>query len=72
VDFDGKIITGRNFAERYDASVTPTLLFLDASGAEVANRRVGLSNIEYYPHYLNNSLETATAKIAAVSQAASG
>ena len=63
VDFAGAATTGREFAGRYGATITPTLLFLDAAGEELAERRVGIGNIEYYTHYLDRSLASATAAI---------
>ena len=61
--FDGAEIAGRNFADRYAAVVTPTLIFLDATGTEIADKLVGIGNIEYYPFYLNRNLESARSKL---------
>ena len=58
-DFSGDEIAGKNFAKRYGAIVTPTLLFLDDDGTEVAEKMVGISNIEFYGFYLLKSLESA-------------
>lgn len=58
-DFSGEEIAGKNFANRYGAIVTPTLLFLDDDGTEVAEKMVGISNIEFYGFYLLKSLESA-------------
>jgi len=63
IDFDAKDISGRELAERYETSVTPTLLFLDDSGREVSDRIVGISNIDYYEFYLDKAIETATTEI---------
>jgi len=62
-DFDGSLVTGRNFAGRYDAAITPTLLFLDARGQEAGKRIVGISNIEYYAFYFDKVIESATQAI---------
>ena len=62
-DFDGNEIGGRNFADRYAAAVTPTLLFLDARGVEIADKIVGISNIEYYSFYFNRALESARSEL---------
>ena len=62
-DFSGNEIAGRKFAKRYGAIVTPTLLFLDADGTEVAEKRVGISNIEFYGFYLAKALESARIEI---------
>lgn len=62
-DFSGESVSGREFAERYAVSVTPTLLFLDGSGREVGDQIVGISNIEYYGFYLDQSIKIATTEI---------
>jgi len=63
VDFDGAEISGAKFARRYAADITPTLVFLDSSGKELAKKRVGISNIEYYGFYLGKSIKAATAAL---------
>lgn len=64
-DFTGERIGGSSFARRYDAEITPTILFLDGSGQEVADRIVGVGNIEYYGFYLDKAIAAATKVIAA-------
>ena len=59
--FDGELISGKAFGERYQANITPTLLFLDAEGHEISKRRVGISNLELYGHYLQKSIDEALA-----------
>jgi len=63
VDFSGDSISGSEFAERYSAELTPTLLFLDGNGREVAGRIVGISNIEYYGFYMDKAIDSATSVI---------
>jgi len=58
-DFSANEISGRKFANRYSAIVTPTLLFLGDDGTEVAEKMVGISNIEFYGFCLLKSLESA-------------
>ncbi len=60
--FDGKQLTGAEFGEIYRAQITPTLLFLDSDGREISNRRVGISNLELYSHYLEKSIDEALSK----------
>jgi len=62
-DFDGSTISGSDFAGRYGASLTPTLLYLDPDGKELEKKRVGISNIEYYGFYMLRSIKSATAKL---------
>jgi hypothetical protein len=52
------------FARRYGAEVMPTLLFLDGKGRELADRIVGISNIEYYGFYLDKAIASATKAMA--------
>lgn len=65
LDFAGESVRGSLFARHYHSEMTPTLLFLDAYGQEVANRIVGISNIEYYGFYLDKAITAATKVIAA-------
>jgi len=58
-DFDHEMITAEAFSERYRAGITPTLLFLDVDGHEISQRRVGISNLELYSHYLQKSIDEA-------------
>ena len=61
--FDNSPITAKVFAEHYRAEITPTLLFLDAEGREISKRLVGISNLEFYGHYLQTSIDKALAVI---------
>ncbi len=62
-DFSGMEVSGRQFANHYAAVVTPTLLFLDAGGTQIAEKMVGISNIEFYGFYLLKSLESARTRL---------
>lgn len=57
--FDGQPIAAQEFAQKYKAQITPTLLFLDADGREISKRRIGISNLELYSQYLQRSIEEA-------------
>lgn len=57
VDFDGAQISPKKFAARYNASFTPTLLFLNQDGAQVHQKLVGISNKEFYGYYLDQAIE---------------
>jgi hypothetical protein len=59
VDFDGKHIDADEFAARYDVSVTPTLVYLDAHGRQLAPRQIGLMTPDYYGGYIDESIATA-------------
>jgi pimeloyl-ACP methyl ester carboxylesterase len=62
-DFDGVEIAGREFAARYNAFVTPTLLLLDGRGESLTEPLVGTPNLELYAFYLHKAIETATNKL---------
>ena len=57
--FDGEPITAQAFGRLYEAVITPTLLFLDAEGSEISRRLVGISNLELYGFYLQESIDQA-------------
>lgn len=59
VDFDGKTVSVRDFSQRYEASLTPTVLFLNSSGKEVADKILGFNTPELYGAYLEKSIDTA-------------
>jgi len=59
-DFDDSPVEGRDFATRYKAYVTPTLLFLDEHGRNLAEPLTGTANIEFYGFYLAERIEEAT------------
>ncbi len=57
--FGNRPMTAKDFAEVYRSEITPTLLFLDSGGREISKRRVGISNLELYGHYLQESIDKA-------------
>lgn len=58
-DFDGNKIDASKFADRYKVYVTPTVVFIDGDGAQLAPKRVGLSTPDFYGGYLDQSINTA-------------
>lgn len=58
-DFDGKMVDADEFADRYNVSVTPTVVFLDGHGRQLAPKRVGLMTPDFYGGYLDESIDTA-------------
>lgn len=60
IDFQGLTTKGLDFAQRYDAYVTPTLLFLDAAGNSLTEPLVGTGNIEFYSFYLQQKIDEAS------------
>ena len=61
--FAGEWLTGQDFGELYQAEMTPTLLFLDAQGREISQRRIGISSLEYYGYYLERAIEESRAML---------
>ena len=59
VDFNGQNVSATKFAQRYNAWATPTLLFLDQQGNEIAKKMVGINTIELYGFYVDKALKTA-------------
>lgn len=59
IDFNGDKINADEFAEQHQASLTPTLLFLDAEGKEVAERLLGYNSPDFYGAYLEQAISTA-------------
>jgi thioredoxin-related protein len=64
-DFDGRQVSGWSFAGRYRARLTPTVLFLDAEGNELAERLVGINSVDFYPAYLDRAIDAAGARLRA-------
>jgi thioredoxin-related protein len=61
-DFQGNKMDAAAFSQRYGVYVTPTLLFLDSKGLEVAERISGINTIDYLAFYIQNAIETAVEK----------
>lgn len=59
VDFNGDKIDAEAFVARHDATLTPTVVFLDAEGKEVAERLLGYNSPDFYRAYLEEAIATA-------------
>lgn len=62
-DFTGAPVEATAFARRYNAWATPTLLFLDGDGNEVAEKMVGINTLELYGFYVDRSLRNGYSKL---------
>jgi len=62
-DFSGIEIDATAFARRYNAWATPTLLFLNNKGEEIAEKMVGINTVDLYGYYVDKSLRIAHKKI---------
>jgi thioredoxin-related protein len=69
--FDGRNIMSRELSGRYRVFVTPTMLFVDGSGKELAERMVGINTPELFGGYLDNCIEMALLRIRQPQAAAS-
>lgn len=65
IDFSGNRITAEEFSLRYKARLTPTMLFLDNHGNEVAERIIGINTLELFGGYIEASIETGMKAIRA-------
>ncbi len=60
-DLDGETITPDDLADRYNAWMTPVVVFIDAEGEEVAERVVGMTNYDFYGGFLDKGIDRAVA-----------
>lgn len=58
-DFAGNKTSPADFAERYNVYVTPTVVFIDGDGVELAQKRVGLTTPAFYGGYLDQAIDDA-------------
>lgn len=62
-DHTGQIVDATDFARRYNAWATPTLLFLNGKGEEVSDKMVGINTLDLYGYYVDKSLRIGYKKI---------
>ena len=62
-DFSGKDLEATRLSDHYRVFVTPTILFVDGSGRELAERIVGINTPELFGGYLEVCIDTARASI---------
>jgi thioredoxin-related protein len=62
-DFSGRDIEATQLSEHYRVFVTPTILFIDGEGRELAERIVGINTPEMFGGYLEVCIDTARASI---------
>ena len=58
-DFQGEVISGKEFVRRYGIDITPTILFLDKAGNSLVEPLIGTGNIEFYSFYLDKKIGAA-------------
>lgn len=62
-NFEGELTSPAEQARAWKARFTPTVLFFDARGHEVAERLVGMALPDFYGAYLDARLREARAKL---------
>ena len=62
-DFDGDYRAATAIAGRYKAWVTPTMVFIDGNGNELAERITGINTPELFGGYLDACIDTALLRI---------
>ncbi|MDZ7661441.1 thioredoxin family protein [Thiohalophilus sp.] len=58
-DFDGRMREPSDIATRYRASVTPTVIFVDYRGHELAERVLGITTPAFYGGELDDAIEVS-------------
>lgn len=61
--FHGEPITVDELASRYDVSLTPTLVFVDSEGHALAKNLVGVTTVDYYGYYVDESIDVALGRL---------
>lgn len=59
IDFNGQPSNAYELTRRWKARVTPTVLFLDAQGREIAPRIEGVAVVDFFGAYLEERLTQA-------------
>ena len=59
MDFSGQQVNATRLSDSYRVTVTPTILFVDESGVELAQRMVGINTLDMFGGYLDDCIETA-------------
>ena len=63
IDFDGNTLSTDEFASRYNVSLTPTLLFLNAEGVEMSEKLIGIWSEDFYGAYIDNRIDEARERL---------
>jgi thioredoxin-related protein len=59
IDFKGVRRENHDFSYDYKVTLTPTLLFLDADGKELATKMVGIQTPDMFYYYVDQSIQEA-------------
>ncbi len=64
INFEGVEISPGDFLLKYDIMATPSILFLDSKGNEIAKRLNGYRSADLFWYYLDTSIEKAIKNLA--------
>ena len=62
-DLDGTNIDPEVLAERYNIYLTPTLVFVNPRGQEIAQRITGVVTVDFYGGYLDDAIDSSLAQL---------
>jgi len=62
-DFSGDASSPEEFTYALKVKITPTLLFFDGNGNEVAQRILGINSLDLYGGYLDDAIKNGLQKI---------
>ena len=57
VNFNGQTVSAEQLATLYEASLTPTLVFLNAKGEEMVERILGYNTPDFFGFYLDKAID---------------
>ncbi len=62
-DFNGKKVPLDKIVLRYGIYVTPTIIFIDQKGKELAKRLIGINTVEYFGNDVDKAINLSIKKI---------
>lgn len=62
-NFTGQTVEPSDISGDYNAMLTPTLVFLDHEGKEIAKQMVGINTVELFGAYLDNEIDNMMVKL---------
>ncbi len=65
IDFSGKTVEPSDISGKYNAFVTPTIVFLDHQGNERIKQMVGINTVELFGAYLDIEIDKLTEELVA-------
>ncbi|MCW9023980.1 MAG: hypothetical protein OQK73_04795 [Gammaproteobacteria bacterium] len=63
VDFDGKSVPTRDLSQRYDVTLGPTIILVNARGELLTEPLVGITTRDFYGGYLDDAIMAAQKKL---------